>query len=383
MRSERNLIISAIVFLLLCLLCPLSLAETDAPVKVIVDCDMGYMNDDALALSMLLKAQERGLVEIIGITLEGGNVFIDAPYENYGETQYGSAKYTRDFLAALNETSIPCIRGTDFPDGFGRENLRQLDEFYKKLHYIKDNDGYGAIHFFTAVHPELFCDSNEAADFLIEAVRKYPDEVVIFAIGPTMNIARAVRMDVGFASRVKSIYYMGGAFGEVCMMEDLFDTPVEGIQGANVTPVTEYNVLYDPVSFEACITAQFPVQYILPGSCNVGIDQSVADQMILYCRCEGISALWAKYYKTNIQDYPYWDPLTVYAFLCPDAIEKSFRGYVAVNTDRSSDNFGRTGCYSADEYELLPPEEQARCGAATVIYETSGFWDFTIGLLCD
>lgn len=42
--------------------------------KVILDCDMGDMNDDALALSMLFQEEKEGEIEVVGITLEGGNV---------------------------------------------------------------------------------------------------------------------------------------------------------------------------------------------------------------------------------------------------------------------------------------------------------------------
>ena len=56
--------------------------------------------------------------------------------------------------------------------------------------------------------------------------------------------------------------------------------------------------------------------------------------------------------------------------------------YVTVNTDRNSEFFGRTEGFNSEEYEKLSPEEQARCGLAEVIFETEGFWDYTIDLLC-
>ena len=358
-------------------------SEPFSPVKVILDCDMWYMNDDTLSLSMLLKAEERGLVEILGITLAGGNNFIDAPYENYGETQFGSSKYTGDFLALLGRTDIPFICGTDFPGDMDRERLQELNDFYNGLEYGKFNDGYGAIHYFTSVDPELLCDSNDAAAFLIRSVRENPDEVVIFAIGPTMNIAKAVKQDPDFAPHVKAIYYMGGALGDPCMIENNRSEMVEGIDGANVTPYAEYNVLYDPAAFATCITAHFPLQYILPASCNVYIDRSIADKFIAHSKGSGISGLWADHFREYIQDYPYWDPLTVFAFLCPDAVVASSVKYVTVNTDRLSKYVGRTDGYSPEEYEQLSPEQQSLCGRAEVIYEMEGFWDYTIDLLCN
>ncbi len=385
MKRKKLLVFTALfaaILLFLVLFLKKGPAESAAPVKVILDCDMGYMNDDTLSLSMLLKAEELGRVEILGITLAGGNNFIDAPYENYGEVQRGSADYTKDFLSSLQRTDIPCFRGTDLPTDMGKNRLQELDAFYRGLDYGKFNDGYGAIHFFTAVDADLLCDSSDAADFLTETVRSYPDEVVIFVIGPSMNIAKAVQQDADFAPHVKAVYYMGGALGEACMMENRSSELLEGIDGANVTLFAEYNVLFDPLAFSVCMTAGFPSQFILPGSCNVPIDETIAEAFIAQSRGSGISGLWADHFRRGIPEYPYWDPLTVYAFLCPDAVVRSATEYVSVNTDRLSPYFGRTDGYSAEEYALLSPEQQALCGQATVIYETEGFWDYTTALLC-
>lgn len=382
MRRAGLIVAVIIVLWLSFMFCLSGMAEQNRPVKVILDCDMGYMNDDALSLSMLIKAEERGLVDILGITLEGGNNFIEAPYVNYGEVQYGSAENTKELLASLKRTDIPYYRGTDFPGGFDKANIHDLDIFYQGLDYIKFNDGYGAIHFFDTVKPEQFCDCDDAVHFLTQSVRKNPDEVVILAIGPTMNIAEAVRQDPEFASHVKAIYYMGGALGDACMMENNKSEPVVGIEGANVTPVTEYNVLYDPAAFYTCVTASFPGQFILPGSCNIRIDQSIADVFIGSSDGTGVSGLWSDYYKNYIQDYPYWDPMTVYALLCPEAVVESAVEFVTVDTDRGSETFGRTEGCSSDEYEQLPSEEQMQRGRAEVIYKMEGFWDYTIELLC-
>lgn len=386
MKNRKKRTVSALIagfaFLITGVFGAEGFSEASAPVKVILDCDMGYMNDDALSLSMLLEAEKRGLVEILGITLEGGNNFIHAPYENYGETQLGSSKYTEDFLSSLGRSDLPCFCGTDFPEDMGRDRILELDAFYKGLEYSKFNNSYGAIHHFASVDTELLCDSDDAAAFLVQAVRENPDEVVIFAIGPTMNIARAVKQDPDFAPHVKAIYYMAGALGDPCRMENTRSEVTAGISGANVTPYAEYNVLYDPSAFSTCITAHFPHQYILPGSCNVSIDPSIAEQFIARSDGTGISAMWAEHYKEQIQDYPYWDPLTVFAFLCPDAVVSSSVQYVTVNTGRLSKYCGRTDGYSQEEFEQFPPEQQSLCGRAEVIEEMEGFWDYTIDLLC-
>lgn len=45
---------------------------------------------------------------------------------------------------------------------------------------------------------------------MVEQVRKYPGEVMIYSGGALTNIALAVRLDPGFASLAKGLVVMGG-----------------------------------------------------------------------------------------------------------------------------------------------------------------------------
>lgn len=55
-----------------------------------------------------------------------------------------------------------------------------------------------------------FAEDTNAANFLIQQVRKYPGEVSIYAGGALTNVALAVRMDSDFASLAKELVIMGG-----------------------------------------------------------------------------------------------------------------------------------------------------------------------------
>ena len=51
---------------------------------------------------------------------------------------------------------------------------------------------------------------NNSAAWMVEQVRKYPGEVMIFSGGALTNIALAVRLDPQFASLAKGLVIMGG-----------------------------------------------------------------------------------------------------------------------------------------------------------------------------
>ena len=139
--------------------------KTSTPDRVILDCDMGVMNDDTLALSMLLQGESLGNFEVIGITLEGGNYFIDASFRTDGILQTSEWHNTNQFLESIGRTDIPVYKGTDYPTGFTRESISDLAAYYENADYLPFNDGYGAIHAFEDTIDGMLCNSDAASDF--------------------------------------------------------------------------------------------------------------------------------------------------------------------------------------------------------------------------
>jgi purine nucleosidase len=52
---------------------------------------------------------------------------------------------------------------------------------------------------------------NRAVDFMLERVNKNPGEVTMLALAPCTNLATAMMLDTGFASKLKDIVIMGGS----------------------------------------------------------------------------------------------------------------------------------------------------------------------------
>lgn len=348
--------------------------------KVIFDCDMGYMNDDMLALSLLLQAEKEGGFEIAGITLGGGNFFIDTSFEMKGVLQTCEWDNTNLFLKNIGRSDIPVYKGTDYPIGFNNKSLHRLTTHFENADYLPFNDGYGAIHAFENTVNGSLCDSDDATNFMIDCVKKNPGKVVIIATGPTMNIANAIKRDSSFVKNVKAIYYMGGALGECYEAETISGKKVNAIAGANVTPYAEYNVLYDPSALEICITAGFSQQFLNPAELSVNFDNQVVEKLKNH-DCN-MAQLWYKYYENYLPQYPYWDPITAFVYLKPNHVSSAEEKYITVNTDRNDERFGETIALAVDEYNVLSENEKLKYGKVTVINGVKNFWGETIRLLC-
>ncbi|WP_326538680.1 nucleoside hydrolase [Pseudorhodoferax sp.] len=172
--------------------------------KLWFDTDPGV--DDALALTLLLARPEW---QLVGLSSVFGNA--------------GVAQTTRNaagLLALLGRPEVPLHRGAAGP-------LRGEARLAAEVH---GGDGLSGL---AAELPGGLAErATPAAEALLEASRR-EDALHVVAVGPLTNIAQALRLDPGLATRLASLTVMGGAFG-------LF-----GFSG-NVSVAAEANVHNDP-----------------------------------------------------------------------------------------------------------------------------------------
>jgi len=210
--------------------------------KVIFDEDFGQLNDGPMALAMLLQSGE---VDVLGVTTVAGGYWVES------ETAYALR-----LLEILDRTDIPVYQGAGIPlMGERKSWIDASQRLWGKPTYLGawergprpdsymelNAEPYGG---YPKKKPEL----GTAVDFIVETVKKYPNEVTIMAIGPMTNVALAIRRNPEIIPLIKQVVYMGGAF----------DRP------GNVTQAAEFNWWFDPESAKITLNTPFKKQIIVP-----------------------------------------------------------------------------------------------------------------------
>lgn len=185
--------------------------------KVIFDTDPGV--DDAMALLFLERHPD---IELVGITTAFGNASIETTTRNaqYLKQQWG--------------LSAPIAKGS----AEQYDPARAAHAFPVTIH---GHDGLGNIGVPDVVDVPL--DPRPAHQFIIDAVKANPGEIVLVAVGRMTNLANALKAAPEIAGLVNEVIIMGGAV----------DVP------GNVTPAAEANIHGDPEAADAVMIAPWKV----------------------------------------------------------------------------------------------------------------------------
>ncbi|HTQ11054.1 MAG TPA: nucleoside hydrolase [Fimbriimonadaceae bacterium] len=146
---------------------------------VLLDTDIGSDIDDALALSYLLKQPQ---CELAGVTTVSGDV-----------QKRAALVEIVCHAAGRKDVPIHCGRRDVLAFGPGQPNVPQYDTVKDRPHRLD--------------RPE-----NTAVEFLRQAIRKRPGEIVLLSIGPFSNIAALFAVDPEIPKLCKSIVSMAGVF---------------------------------------------------------------------------------------------------------------------------------------------------------------------------
>lgn len=149
--------------------------------KIIFDCDLGGDIDDAFAMALILASPE---FEVLGFVMDHGNT----PKR---------AKVACRMLYECGLEHIPVVVGRHTPLVVGKES-----ELAGELHQFAWAEG------FDKVKPI----KQKAADFIIENLKKFPNEIILFTVGPVPNIRDVIEKEPNALKLAKKVVSMFGSF---------------------------------------------------------------------------------------------------------------------------------------------------------------------------
>ena len=184
-------------------------------IKIIIDTDIGDDIDDAFALEYAIKDEH---FDILGVT---------TVYKNCLQRAEMSKKILH--LHGLDNIGVYC--GYDKPM---KEDIKKfLCEHYNEqgmvdlLSYREDLKEYKV-------------EEKHAVDFILEAVKNNPHQVILYGLGPMTNIAYAILKEPETMKLVKEIIVMNG----------------------NRDGVLEYNIMVDPEATKIVYDSGLPVRLV-------------------------------------------------------------------------------------------------------------------------
>jgi len=237
--------------------------------KVIIDTDIGDDVDDAFALALAVKSPE---LQILGVTT------------TFGDTQT-RARLVDRFLGEVGRAEIPVLVGK----ATETKNPMSQRRYAEGGHFAKSSHG-------------------DAADFLLDQIRKHPGEITLIGIGPLINVGAAIDRDAATFRKLKRVVIMGGAIRRG--YGDLGYTPP-------VPPMPEWNILNDVASAQKLFAAGVPL-YVMPlDSTQLKLDE--VKRAFLFSQGTAVTDQLALLYHLWGQETPtLFDPMTVAFVLRPE-----------------------------------------------------------------
>ena len=183
--------------------------------RVIIDTDPG--TDDALAVMMALNSPD---LDVLGVTTVGGNATL--------------AHTTRNALRLVEYLGrpVPVYRGS----------ARPLKGTFRYAYYFHGPAGLGV----RLPEPSWAPRPVRAPEAVVALGSANRGELVIVALGPLTNVAKALAREPRLTQWTKELVVMGGAVG------------VPG----NVTPFAEFNVYNDPEAANVVLSSGIPTTLV-------------------------------------------------------------------------------------------------------------------------
>ena len=177
-----------------------------APIRVVLDTDIGTDIDDAWALGLAMTSPE---FELMAVTITDGNTT-------------ARARVACKLLHTGDHGGVPVAAGrqTPLPPGIDYQFAWAED--------------------FIAKRPV----AQSAAQLIVDTVRRFPNEVTLIGVGPLQNVADALRLEPRLPQLLKRLVLMSGSIGASAW---------------SPAPMAEWNVVRATADAQLVYAAGFPL----------------------------------------------------------------------------------------------------------------------------
>src|SRR3981189_552276 len=288
--------------------------------KIIIDQDAaGPAGTDLQSTLLLIQSPQ---TEVLGITVVTGDAWLKS-----------ELAHTLRMLELIGRTDIPVFAGAEYP----LVRTKQETELWEQQ--------YGSVAWLGAWTPRFYHPPDQlgdmpegkpttkpadedAAHFLIRMVRKYPNQVTIYAGGPMTNLALAISIDPDFATLAKEMVFMGASLNPQTTDPEFINTPRH-----------EFNIWFDPEA--AHIVLRAPWKKIICTTVDISVKTRMTQDLIARVKVgNSPAARYVGTYARLFGEYNYlWDELAAAAWLDSSLITKKETRFMDVDISRGA-NYG-------------------------------------------
>ena len=290
--------------------------------KIIIDQDAaGPGGTDQQAILLLIQSPQ---TEVLGITVVTGDAWLKS-----------EVAHTLRTLELIGRTDIPVVPGAEYPLVRTKEETELWQQRYGSVAWV----GAWTPRFYHPADqigempegkPTTKAFDEDAAHFLVRMVRKYPNEITLYAGGPMTNLALAIAIDPEFPRLVKELVFMGASLNPQTTDPEFLNTPRH-----------EFNLWFDPEA--AHIMLRAPWKKIVCTTVDVSVKTRMTQALIDKIKTgNSPAAQYVGKYARLWGEYNYlWDELAAMAWLDPSLITKTETRYMDIDLNRGA-NYGNT-----------------------------------------
>lgn len=305
------------LFAILCLVLFAGTLNAQEKEKVILDSDMVEVFDDGIAMMMLAKAPN---IDLLGVTVVVGNTWVNE----------GLAYALRQLEIVGEDVPVYAgVRAPIYPSRFETIKPERVlfgigDAYVGAAGYEEPKTWQSVYLQKYGIEPKTKPQEMHAVNFMIEQIKKYPNQITIVAIGTCTNLAILARMAPEVLPLIKRVIYMGGSF----------------FKPGNTTPTAEFNWWMDPEAAKISLRSPYQEQIIVgldvcetmpfrKDQYNNVINIMTEPDLVTMMRRNFLNTLYLE--DANYVHY-IWDVISAAIMIDPSLIKKEVTRYVDVNS---------------------------------------------------